>query len=44
MEDWANWTTRLSALGILALLLVVSVVQHLGMRQDRLDDQAHRAR
>ena len=44
MEDWANWTTRVSALGLLVLLLVVTAVQHRGMAQDRLDDQAHRAR
>ena len=44
MEDWAVWTTRLSALGLLVLLLVVTGAQHLGMRQDHLDDEASRAR
>ena len=42
MEDWANWTTRASALGLLVLLVVVSIRQHVGMRRDRLDDQARR--
>ncbi len=44
MLDWARWTTRLSALAIIVLLIVVSIRQHQGMAQDRADDLAARAR
>ncbi|WP_426571742.1 hypothetical protein [Aquihabitans sp. McL0605] len=43
MLDWARWTSRASAVGLLVLLAVVSVVQHLRMRQDRAADLARRA-
>ena len=41
MVDWAQWTTRLTGIGIVALLVVVSVVQHQGLAADRRrDDEA----
>jgi hypothetical protein len=44
MYDWAQWTTRLCAVGTLALLVVVTIVQHVGLRQDRLDHEASKLR
>lgn len=44
MEDWARWTTRASGIAIVALLIVVSTAQHIGMRKDRADDLAARQR
>jgi hypothetical protein len=38
MLDWARALTIASSVGILLLLIVVSVAQHLGMAQDRVDD------
>ena len=42
MLDWARWVSRASGLGILLLLLVVSVLQHEGMRLDRSEEDARR--
>ncbi len=39
-EDVALWTGRLSYVGIALLLVVVSVRQHLGLREDRRADAA----
>ena len=40
MYDWAQWMTRLTSVGLLVLLIVVSVIQHVGLRKDHLDYQA----
>ena len=37
-EDLALWTGRASYLGILALLVVVSIRQHVGLQRDRRED------
>lgn len=42
MLDWARNTTRVTGIGILLLLVVVSVAQHLGMAKDRRDDDGGR--
>jgi len=44
MVDWARWITRASGVAIVVLLVVVSVMQHIGLRQDRADDLAMRER
>jgi hypothetical protein len=43
MEVWATWTSRACSIGTVVLLVAVSVIQHLGIRQDRADDAAARA-
>jgi hypothetical protein len=42
MEDWARWTTRGSAIGLLVLLVVVSISQHHGISRDRAELEASR--
>jgi hypothetical protein len=44
MQVWATWTSRACSIGTLVLLVVVSVIQHLGIRRDRAEDAAARAR
>lgn len=44
MLDWARNITRVTSVGILILLVVVSVMQHIGMARDRADDAAGRQR
>jgi hypothetical protein len=43
MVDWSRWTSRASGVALIVLLVVVSVIQHIGMRQDRAADAARRA-
>ena len=40
MYDWAQWTTRLTSVGLLVLLVVVTVIQHVGLHQDHVDYEA----
>ncbi|MCU1369360.1 MAG: hypothetical protein JWO77_554 [Ilumatobacteraceae bacterium] len=44
MGDWAQGMTRLTSVAILVLLVVVSVIQHGGVAEDRADLEASRAR
>jgi hypothetical protein len=44
MAVWATWTSRACSLGVVALLVAVSVLQHLGIRQDRAAEAERRAR
>lgn len=43
MLDWARWLTRASGIGLLILLVVVTILQHIGMEKDKADDNADRA-
>ena len=43
MFDWARNLTRATSVGVLVLLVVVTVAQHLGIAEDRADEQARRA-
>lgn len=44
MLDWARWTSRLSGILFIVLLIVVSIVQQVCMSQDRAADAARRLR
>jgi hypothetical protein len=44
MVDWARDLSRATAIGLLVLLVVVSVMQHVGMVRDRTADAAARER
>jgi hypothetical protein len=44
MEVWATWTSRACSIGVVVLLIVVSVLQDRGIRQDRADDLTQRTR
>jgi hypothetical protein len=42
MVDWARDLTRATGLGVLALLVVVTVAQHIGIRRDRAIDRTRK--
>lgn len=42
MADWAKGVTRATEVGILVLLVVVTVLQHIGIRRDRVQEDARR--
>jgi hypothetical protein len=44
MADWAQALTRVTSVGILVLLVVVTVLQHLGLSKDRAALEASRQR
>lgn len=42
MYDWARWTGRATSAGLLVLLVVVAIAQHVGIGKDRADVDATR--
>ncbi len=44
MLDWARGTTRATAIATLVLLIVVTIMQHIGLRRDRAAGEARRER
>lgn len=44
MVEWARWTTRVTGVGTLVLLVVVTVTQHVGLVKDRAAAAASRER